>query len=323
MAKAEEKVSPNIPFRTRFHAWWIGVDPESLVEHQEYEGDNDSSPEAIHIDPEPEVEEEVEYWNPERIAFLTRLWGGPEMEEVILPGGIEYNINLANPMALDESKTVLDLAASLGGPTRALAKEFNVWIEGMESDEDLAKKAQELSVKVGMERRAPIRGFDPDTVELKKARYDAILLRESIFKFRRKDLFIKQVYDAMKPSGHLMLTDYVLKNSSSADSKEVRKWLDLQDPRPTLWSFDEWKHNIVKTRMNLHIHEDRTEEYRMMALTAWANYMGQLDADNLNRQRVNMLMETAQYWMSLIRAMEAGHIKFMRIHGTKGGESIL
>lgn len=309
-----------IPFRTRFQAWWAGVDPESLLEEGGDDVEYEEHPEAIHIE---EPEEEKEYWNPDRLDFLTRLWGGEDQDEVISPGGIEYSLMLAKPMGLDSSKTVLDLAAGLGGPTRALAKEFNVWIEGMESDEDLAEKANDLSVKYGMERRAPITGFNPDTLELKDGRFDAIIMRESMYKFNRKDQILKNIYGSLKPSGHFMMTDFALKSQSSPDVPAVAAWLDGHDKKPMLWSMEEYKRAIVKTRMNLHIHEDRTDEFRVQALTAWADYVGTLTKEDLTREIVNQLMEEAQYWLRLIRAMESGEVRFMRIHATKGGESIL
>ncbi len=319
MAENDSGEKIKIPFNIRFQGWWKGVDPASLLE----DGDDDYNdhPEAIHIDEEPE--EDREYWNPDRIDFLTRLWGGEDQDEVISPGGIEYSLMLAKPMGLDSTKTVLDLAAGLGGATRMLAKEFGVWIEGMESDVDLAEKGNELSIKYGMERRAPIVGFDPEKLQLKEGRFDAIIMRESMYKFRRKDQVLKSMYDSLKPSGHLMMTDFVLKSQSSPDNPMVAAWLDGHDTKPMLWSMDEYKRAIVKTRMNLHVHEDRTDEFRIQALTAWAEYVSKLTKDDLTRQIVNQLMEEAQYWLRLIRAMETGEVKFMRIHATKGGESIL
>ncbi|MDX1738081.1 MAG: hypothetical protein R3261_07575, partial [Alphaproteobacteria bacterium] len=90
MADQQKIEKPNIPFRTRFHAWWIGVNPEDLLEDgaQDYH----DHPEAIHIDnPDAgggsnEPEEPQEYWNPDRIDFLTRLWGGEDQNEVVSPG---------------------------------------------------------------------------------------------------------------------------------------------------------------------------------------------------------------------------------------------
>ena len=322
MANSEEvDEKPKIPFRTRFHAWWIGVDPEDLIEDNDDEVVIEENPEAIHIDPEPE--EPQEYWNPDRISFLTRLWGGEDQDEIITPGGLDYTLMLAKPMALDSTKTVLDLAASLGGGTRALAKEFGVWIEGLEYDADLAEKANELSVKYGMDRRAPITSFNPEKIGLKDARYDAIIMRESNYLYKRKDLVLKQIYDALKPSGHLMMTDFALRSQSSPDNPDVAKWLDGHKEKPMLWSMDEYKRNVVKMRMNLHVHEDRTDEYRIQALTAWADYVGTLTKEDLTRDIVNQLMDEAQYWLRLIRAMESGEVRFLRVHATKSGESIL
>ena len=42
---------------------------------------------------------------------------------------------------------MLDLANGLGGGTRAIAKEFDVWITGMDADAELATLAHAYSVQ--------------------------------------------------------------------------------------------------------------------------------------------------------------------------------
>lgn len=318
MADPKSNELTKIPFRIRFQAWWNGVDAGSLLEGDGR--DYQEHPEAIHFIEEPE--EELEYWNPVRIEFLNRLWGGAEQREVVSPGGADFNIELAQPMGLDASKTVLDLAAGLGGATRALVHEFKVWIEGQDSDADLAKKANELSRKYGMSRRAPIKGFDPENLELRENRYDAIILRESMYKFPRKDQILGQIYKSLKPGGHLMMTDFALKSHISSENPEVAKWLASLNDLSFLWTMDEYKQAVLKARMNVHIHENRTDDFKNIVLTAWSSYVETLGKDDLNRHLVNQLMTEAQQWLLLVNALETGELRYMRIHSTKGHESI-
>ena len=72
----------------------------------------------------------------------------------------------------------------------------------------------------------------------------------------------------------------------------------------------------------LHIHDEKSDEYHQMILTDWAQFVAGLQKDQMNRQFVSLLMDEAQHWLRLTRALEAGEIKFMRIHATRGGESI-
>ena len=306
----------NIPFRLRFKAWWEGVDATTLIkkkgEHQ--------SPEDIEVDGDGEGDDSA--WPEHRVNFLTRLWGGEEMEEVVLPGGTGYTLTLAKPLGLNETKSVLDLCAGLGGGTRELSKTFDLWIEGMESDAELADLANELSIKHGMEKRAPIESFDPDTLSLREKRYDAIMVRESLFAFQNKKLIMDQCFKALKPLGHLLVTDFVLKKADSLDNKVVDIWRENHPAKPYPWTMAEYKRAALDLSMNLHIHEDRTDEYRQLVLAAWSDYVGKLAKSDLTREVVNQLMGEAQDWLRLVRALESGELRYMRLHATRGRETI-
>lgn len=320
MARQSKKIKnlKNIPFRLRFKAWWEGVDPTVLLARRK-DDPNLSHPEYIHLDEDDEGKKE---WPKERLSFVQTLWGGEEQEEVVLPGGTEYTLMLAKPLGLDETKSVLDLCAGLGGGTRELSKSFNLWIEGMESDGELADHANDLSVQHGMEKRAPIGSFDPNTLELREKRYDAIMIRESLYAFTARPDIIKKAFNALKPRGHLLVTDYVLTKQDSLDEKAIEVWSESHPAKPYPWTFNEYKRAVLDLSMNLHIHEDRTEEYRQLVLNGWSAYVGSLTKSDLDRDTVNQLMQEAQYWLRLVRALESGHLKYMRLHATRGSETV-
>lgn len=318
MAPTSPKDKSKIPFRLRFKAWWEGVDPESYLKYDRDDPDRSIS-DAIHVDENPDKEKK---WPESRISFLTKLWGGEDRQEVVHPGGTEYTLMLAKPLGLDETKSVLDLCAGLGGGTRELSKTFNLWIEGMESDAELANLANDLSIKHGMEKRAPIQTFDPNKLELPEKRYDAILIRESMFAYTGRQSIIEKAFNALKPRGHLLVTDLVLKKSDSIDARPVAVWQENHPAKPFPWTMAEYKRAVLNMSMNLHIHEDRTEEYRSLVLNGWSTYVNQLTKSELTRDVVNELMYEAQYWLRLVRALESGELRYMRIHATRGSETI-
>lgn len=319
MARSKPNEKPKIPFRLRFKAWWEGVDPESYLRYERDDPNYDAN-DAIHVS--DEQEEEDKNWPESRVSFLTRLWGGEDNEEVVHPGGTEYTMMLAKPLGLNESKSVLDLCAGLGGGTRELSKQFNLWIEGMEADPELANLANDLSVKHGMEKRAPIQTFDPVKLELPEKRYDAIMIRESMFAYPTRESLIAKAFNALKPRGHLLITDYVLKDHDSIDNRAVAIWQENHPAKPLPWTMKEYKRAVLDLSMNLHIHEDRTDEYRTLVLNGWSTYVNQLTKSDLDRDTVNELMHEAQYWLRLVRALESGELRYMRIHATRGSEIV-
>jgi hypothetical protein len=61
-------------------------------------------------------EHEPLVWPPERIALTDRLWG----EGFTTPGGAEYVIDFIQLLDLSEKKSLLNVGAGLGGPTRSI-----------------------------------------------------------------------------------------------------------------------------------------------------------------------------------------------------------
>jgi len=320
-----EKNDDYIPFGLRFKAWWNGVSAAQILaaERAKQESSDDkSNPNDIIVD-EIEEEEPGVVWSNARLRLCNRLWGGEDAEEVVLPGGTQYTLDLSKPMGLDSSKTLLDLCAGQGGGTRRIAKEFQLWVEGMESDPVLAEKANELSAKHGMDKKAPVAHFDPDSIALREGRYDGILMRESMFKINNKQHMLNSMFKALKPRGHLIITDLVYKQENSEEHKTVEAWRKAYAPlEPKLWTMADYKKAVLDLSMDLHIHDEQTDEYNQMVLSGWAHFVEGLKKEELNRQFVSLMMEEAQYWLRLTRAFDAGEILFMRIHATRGGESI-
>ena len=315
--------APYIPFKTRFKAWWEGRDPSiSLVQDTADDAPGAEAETGSKTPLKPEETAADHSWPETRLAVCRLLWGGEDQEEVVQPGGTEYTLTLAKPMALNESKTVLDLSAGLGGGTRRLSKDFNLWITGMEMDSELAAHANQLSEQHGLSKRAPIGTFDPDTFTLPEKKYHAILMREALYAMKNKRAMLDSIFNALKPAGDLVFTDYVLKSGDSEDNKAVETWMKSLPGKPRPWTMNDYKKRIMELSMDLHIFEDKTEEYRHMVLEGWGIFVASLKKDDLNRDFVDHLLAEGQRWLWLMRALESGELLYLRTHATRGRESI-
>ncbi|RED48591.1 class I SAM-dependent methyltransferase [Aestuariispira insulae] len=315
--------APYIPFKKRFVAWWEGRDPEMALLADE---DLDQADASTASGPKAALKTEEtladQSWPETRLAVCRLLWGGENQEEVVQPGGTEYTLTLAKPMALNEKKTVLDLASGLGGGTRRLSKEFNLWITGLEMDPGLAEHASKLSEQHGLSKRAPIGIYDPDKLELPDKKYHAILAREVFYAMKNKRAILDTVFNALKPAGDLVFTDFVLKTSDSEDNKAVETWIKSVPGSARPWTMADYKKRIMELSMDLHIFEDKTEEYRHMVLEGWGIFVASLKKDDMKSEFVDHLLAEGQRWLWLMRALESGELRYLRTHATRGRETI-
>ncbi|NMM44432.1 class I SAM-dependent methyltransferase [Rhodospirillaceae bacterium KN72] len=309
-----------IPLSTRFQAWWDGVDARELAEYKRLRSAA-PDPLAIEVDEEPD-EDDGKRWPERRVAFCRRLFDIAEEDETVQPGGADYTLWLVKPMSLNSEQNAADLSAGLGGGTRKVSKELGLYIDGYESDPELAELAMELSRRHGMDKKVAVTPFDPDDFTLPAGRYNGILTRERAYRIRNKAKYLETICNALRPRGHIILTDFVLASPNDELSPIVEAWKDREAAEFTLWTADDYRKTLTAQRMDVRIIKDETEEFRQILLKAWTKLATSLDKGELTREFVNTMMHEAEYWLILIKAMEMGKIKYYRFHGIRGGETM-
>lgn len=320
-ARAITSKPPYVPLLTRFKAWWEGSDPlEYSALHNR--GNKRLSVGGIEVD-QPAVEEDVNrVWPEERLKLCRRLWGTEEDNEVVAPGGSEYSSRLVKPMGMNNTHSFLDLSAGLGGGSRRIAREIDLWVTGMECDPELANFAHQLSVKHGMERRVPVDHFDPATLELPERKFDGVLMRELLHKIEAKEHVLSKAVRSLKPRGHLVITDFVYLNSDSPRTKEVAVWLKTNQHDLPPWTLEYYKRQLTGLSMDIRIFEDATDDFRSMVLHQWKTFVDGLTRPDLNRQFVNVMMVEAQSWLRTVRALESGQLRYLRLHAMRGRDAV-
>ena len=312
-----------IPFAVRFKAWWEGVDPADLLEPSGKAKDD-----AGKIVIDGDAPEETGRWPESRRALCSRIWAKMENDEVVGPGGSDYSVELAKPMSLNEKKSAIDLGAGLGGGTRRLNGVLGVWVTGYELDEELAGHANELSRMHGQERRAPVHHLDEENFELPEKKADGILLRERFYRVRNKPKFLDTVFEGLKPRGHLIMTDFVLTDEAAAADPLVEKWLAIeaqvheQSEEPPLWTKADFKKALLEKRLDLRIFEDETDKFAGLIREGWAQFVEGLEKSEMTRTFVDNMMREAEYWLILNKVLESGKVRYIRIHGIRGGETL-
>lgn len=308
-----------IPLMDRFKAWWEGLEPEAVV-RAKAGGDGaqgpaaPTDPAAIEVDV-PDSEAQFTSWPDSRLSFCRRLWG--EEFEVVRPGGAEFSVRLVRPMALTSENSLLDLSTGLGGGTRQIHKELGVWVTGLERNPDLAEHAAALGKMKGLDRKVPISAYEPAKVSLKPSSFDGALLRETLYAIPDRERFLKKVAEAVRPFGHIVLTDLMLADEDARSDPAVESWLerDSADASPEI--VGAYTPILDELGFDVRVEEDESDAYHRYVLEGWANFVEGLTKDDLTRDLVSRMMIEAEFWVFMMRALQAGKVRLFRIHAIK------
>ena len=302
-----------VPLLLRLKAWWDGCD---VVIHP-----REAVKAGVATPMRPALGEydPKRPWETPRVLLAQMLWGAGFSQ----PGGADEAIQLAKPFALDPAMTVIDLAAGLGGGARAVVEQFGVWVSGYEADPEYAAAGMELSAQAGLGKKAEISLSLPDDLEIRTNSVDCVMCRELLHKVADMARLLHVVEQALKPSGQLVLTDYMLSEPGRADSAAVTAWRQSTGNTAELWSLDRYTLALGAEKMDVRVTEDITAAARRMTLGAWAELTRTLAGATLAPPLAQCMVDELERCMRLVAAIDSGDLKLFRIYALKTGSKTL
>ncbi len=311
-AGQSEEASAKIPLKLRLKAWWEGYDLEVRQKQSE------RSDEAAQGDEEEQGIKPFERWDEAHLELLRTVWDG----DFVTPGGNDYILQLVKPFGLNPAMSMVELGAGSGGAARLMAKDFGVWITGMEGERKLADAGMALSEKAGLEKKAPIVHFDPQNFELKAKSFDCIFSKEFFYTVQDKERLVEALEFGMKENGQLLFTDYVLAKEGGS-SQAIDDWAAGEYIKPHPWSMEQYVRELTNRKLDIRITEDITDKFRNMVVQAWAKFMTSQGAGAVNNDIASALVEEVELWTRRVKALESGDLRVCRIYALKKSRSIL
>ncbi len=299
---------PISAWKLRFLAWWEGYDlaqPQAPLAHS-------AKKKRRREDIVPELRESR---LAPRIECKNLVWG----EGFTSPGDAAYCCDLVRPAGLTAEHSMLDLGAGLGGPARAFAREFGVWVTGKEIDRELADAGMELSVAAGMARKAPISVFNPKTTEIPDRKFDCIFSKETIFLVADKREFIRKIERGLKSRGNLMFTDFIAADGASG-KPNLRQWINSEPGDPHPISAKETTGILAESGLEPRVARDITDEFESMLIATWNNWKDIVETLNTYVNRDELMQELAketQLWTVRQQAIQSGDLKVYSFYATK------
>ncbi len=337
MAKTSAKQSPKgsapkLPLSLRLKAWWEGYDVDEVARRYQarmaahgtqQDGSGDAGASESQEFETRDVDEGTggppaasANWSQAKIDVAQYIWG----EGYCGPGGPDYIVALSKLMALSPEMSMLQIGCALGGPARVLVERFGVWITGYDESPDLVRVGNELSEKLGMKRKAQLTTYDLDNFEGFDRKYDRALSKEALFTLKNKRAMIEAIEDKLKPGGLFLATDLVLAQENAVASDDYRAWKVGERSTPHMVTADELSGMFKHARLQVRVSEDISDTYIKMINDAWVgadDVAAALAKEPDGAEKVQVLMNEAQFWTRRKKMLESGKLRLWRIVANK------
>ena len=186
-------------------------------------------------------------------------------------------VDLAQPFGLTAENTMLEIGSGPGGGACAVADKIGSYVDGFDLSEDLVKQALEASMLKGLDTKAKVKQFDPETFELKKEFYDGCLMREVLIAIEDKAALLEIALNAIKPGKPIVVTEMF--TTAAEPGPLAAASLDGEfgevyptDAAPIVAKIEEMDFEI-------RVNADETEEYTAKARKAWSGFTERIAGD--------------------------------------------
>ncbi len=282
------------------------VSPAKLVRLSEQSGPS-PAPEAVL------AEDDDPTWPSARIAVAEALWG----EGFLFPGGGPEVLRLAKPLGLSAASSLLLIGAGAGGPPRAIAAAFGVWVTGYEANPRLLDLANERSRCAGLGRRAQVEPWDPRSPKFPR-RYFHHGMAIDALRVTQPEPLLAAVAKALKPGGQLVLLDTVSDQPLDAGDPGAATWFRLEHRGaqvPTELAITE---ALARLAFDVRIVEDVSQRSMQDAVRGWQVAVGALATAPPTRRQLAIVVREAELWLARFRLMRQGRLRLVRWHAIAG-----
>jgi cyclopropane fatty-acyl-phospholipid synthase-like methyltransferase len=231
-----------------------------------------------------------------------------------LPGGVDYVLNLVKPFGFNPAMSVLDISIGLGGPAKHIAEKFNIYINGMEADHDIAELGRAAMVKAGLSRRILISDWDPESHELRPRSFDGIYGQHLTLNLYNKERLFAEIKKALKDNGHFTFTDFVLKEGVKHDDPALRPWMSLE-PKPVMpWTVQAYIDCMTQVGLDCRIFESQAEGYIADATRGWADYFQSIDLPGMSEENLKTILREATLSNHRVELLKRGLLDVYRFY---------
>ncbi len=246
----------------------------------------------------------------ERHSLLQIMWG----EGWHVPIGDHMTSVMVRSFGLDNTMTVLDLTAGLGGAGRQIVNNYGSYVTGLEADAALISPGRRILQQHGQHKHVSLDAYDPGDFKATK-RYDGIIGRELCFRIKNKKEFAGQIVGSLKDRAHFSWTDLV-RDDATPMNPVLEQWQAFDAGGAALLTASDagklWNIQGLEVRVS----EDRTGHYADAITEGLANLMQTLEETPLAPAARAPVLQEVQLWATRMAALSSG-LRFYRFYANK------
>lgn len=291
-------------FKQRFLSWWHGYDPEAAP-------------------PPPPKDAKATPVKSKKPITITSYAQAVELvwpQGFCSPGEADDVIELAKPLRLTKDLSLLDLGAGFGGPARAMAKTFGVYITGMEVNRDFVDRGNAQTTAAGLAKHLTLAPFDPELFELPERKYDRVFSKEFMFNILDRPKFFTAIYKSLRPKGELLFTDYVCSDDSSAAAK-INAWAAAESGKRYPVPFQKTVDDLKVQGFDVRIAEDMTEIFVGQILKNFQRLAADLPEQSREAQMdshsLALVNKEVSVWLRRVELLQSHALRVYRFHAIR------
>jgi cyclopropane fatty-acyl-phospholipid synthase-like methyltransferase len=247
-------------------------------------------------------------WPEARVAAVESLWGAG----YVSPGGPDETLRLTKPLGLDANSTLIVLGGGIGGPALTVTSSFKSWVTSLEADPVLAAVAEARRPSLDTSKRITMQGWQRDRPAFKPRSANHALSLEAMRGVPPVPV-IKGLAGAMRPQGHIVMTELVADKPTPEGDREFGAWCRLEDRLPVLPRTADISTALEREKFDVRVVEDISERHVTQTLEGWraavkAMTVGARPAAAAAAAFVN----EAELWLLRIRLMKRLELKLIR-----------
>jgi len=252
-------------------------------------------------------------WPAPRLALADQLWG----PGFITPGGEIEILRLVRPLALTSANSVLIIGIGSGGPVSVVVRNTGTYVTGMETDLSLIAAAQTMAKRATLGRKAVIKLWHPDRPDFAPKSVHHVLAMEPLHDAPAEPI-LAGLAGAIRPGGHLVMTELTAPNPLEPDDPTVRRWAKLERRNATkLVPAVSLTRMLARVGLDVRVVEDISQRHLDAAMIGWRVLVRELEEDKPSPMMAAFMVAEAELWLLRRKLMTEGRLKMIRWHAIK------
>ena len=248
----------------------------------------------------------------ELIALLELVWG----KGFLSPGGPEAVAAIVRDNELKD-KAVLDIGCGLGGIELVLARDYGARVVGIDIEQELVRRANDLMAREGLTDRVECRLVEPGPFAFEDESFDVVFGKDSWIHIEDKPDFFADVFRVLRPGGLLLAGDWM--RSDKPYGNDMEYFFEMEGLTYHMDTIDNYG-GIIRGAGFVDVElEDIADEYRVQGHREYRDMQGRLKPAMIEALGEDGQAHFEENWRAMCVVLDSGELRPGRFWARKLG----